>query len=565
MTEQSGVDERQRGFFWGPNELIRYWVPLIGLDGVGLLNSYDVWCDRRKKSETIGFALPTRDQERRFYGISKSDLYVITSILETIGWLHVEVKWQITGHGRGNGGATKTRKNFYRIINRDWNLALDDVIAVLQLADEDNRIFRRIEHIFNPNFAPIDKTNNPWATLLPQLHQNPIWQKLAERAHTRRTNRRKRVKQDKSNDPNQQSLPETTVWDPPGNQQSLPVTTGKPVEPIVSTSDGKHVVDADAEKYIDPIQHFASLSGQSNYRVSQRDRDGLAALYATGYSIAEIVSGIDRAVTAAIAHNTPPRRFTYCLGSIRDIPPVHPVSATRATSPSGQPTPATEQTATSVVATPSVAPSRALAAMPDSMRDACRQIGELAHQRSLDLSNEVIRDLARLALDYDVAAQRQHSSGIEWTLWALRLVDSSVDAPARYVRKILIGWKTHGCDEHRAEPTSNAPLSPPDLGEVIVPQPASRPLCSLSDSHKKLWEQVLGELELQMTQATFDTWLRGTCLLELRNGDSGSIWIIQVLNQFALDWLENRLFSTIQRTLIRVSSKPADIQFVVSS
>jgi hypothetical protein len=162
MSEQYGVDHRQRGFFWGPNELIRHWTPLIGLDGIGLLNTYDVWCDRREGSETRGFAFPSRRQESSFYGVSRSSLAVITAILEAAGLLCIEVQERSTGQGRGGGGQIRTEKNFYRLTDRDWTLTLDDVVAVLELADQDARVFKRIAHIFKPDFAPIDGDYNPW-------------------------------------------------------------------------------------------------------------------------------------------------------------------------------------------------------------------------------------------------------------------------------------------------------------------------------------------------------------------------------------------------------------------
>ena len=255
MVEQAGIDSRRRGFFWGPNEWIKQWVPLIGLDGVGLLNSYDVWCDRHEKSDTRGFAFPTRLQEATFYGISKKDLVVLTSILEATGWLRIIRKKRILGHGRGGGGVTYTYKNFYEILDRDRTLTLDDVLAVVRLADKDSRVFKRIRHIFKPEFAPIDDKDNPWLTLLPQLRQHPLWQKLAarereysakirnrfEKADRSLTNRGASSVTVGSDIPsNRRSLPVTTGSNGSSNQRSLPVTTGKPTVPTVTASDRKH-------------------------------------------------------------------------------------------------------------------------------------------------------------------------------------------------------------------------------------------------------------------------------------------------------------------------------------
>lgn len=59
------------------------------------------------------------------------------------------------------------------------------------------------------------------------------------------------------------------------------------------------------------------------------------------------------------------------------------------------------------------------------------------------------------------------------------------------------------------------------------------------------WEQVLNHLRSQMTRDTFDTWLKGTRLV----ARDGSHFTVAVKSIFAKDWLENRLFVIIQRTL----------------
>lgn len=73
------------------------------------------------------------------------------------------------------------------------------------------------------------------------------------------------------------------------------------------------------------------------------------------------------------------------------------------------------------------------------------------------------------------------------------------------------------------------------------------------------WKATLGELELQMTKATFNTWLKDTCLLRHKD----NLYVIGVRNAYAKDWLENRLRDTILRTLSAIVSGPAEVQFVV--
>ncbi len=75
----------------------------------------------------------------------------------------------------------------------------------------------------------------------------------------------------------------------------------------------------------------------------------------------------------------------------------------------------------------------------------------------------------------------------------------------------------------------------------------------------KVWPAALGELQLQMTQATFDTWLRDSRLLKYKD----NTFVIGVKNGYAKDWLENRLLATIKRTLARLVGKTVQVKFVV--
>ena len=73
------------------------------------------------------------------------------------------------------------------------------------------------------------------------------------------------------------------------------------------------------------------------------------------------------------------------------------------------------------------------------------------------------------------------------------------------------------------------------------------------------WKATLGELELQMTKATFNTWLKDTCLLRHKD----NLYVVGVRNAYAKDWLENRLRDTILRTLSAIVNAQVDIQFMV--
>jgi hypothetical protein len=79
--------------------------------------------------------------------------------------------------------------------------------------------------------------------------------------------------------------------------------------------------------------------------------------------------------------------------------------------------------------------------------------------------------------------------------------------------------------------------------------------------HERVWREILDQLELEMTQATFNTWLRDTRAL---SGDDG-VLVVEVRNDFAQEWLDVRLRPTIERVARHVAGCPQEVQFVVGS
>ena len=76
---------------------------------------------------------------------------------------------------------------------------------------------------------------------------------------------------------------------------------------------------------------------------------------------------------------------------------------------------------------------------------------------------------------------------------------------------------------------------------------------------KAVWEAVKGELQLQMTKATYDTWISNTFPIAYEDGT----FFIGVHNTYAKEWLENRLQTIVKRTLIRLTNQTAEVKFVV--
>ncbi|HID65054.1 MAG TPA: hypothetical protein EYP49_20235 [Anaerolineae bacterium] len=75
----------------------------------------------------------------------------------------------------------------------------------------------------------------------------------------------------------------------------------------------------------------------------------------------------------------------------------------------------------------------------------------------------------------------------------------------------------------------------------------------------QIWQAALGELQLQMTKATFDTWVKNTRAIS----HEGGIFVIGVHDALARDWLENRLLTTVERTLVGIIGHPVEVEFAV--
>ncbi len=76
---------------------------------------------------------------------------------------------------------------------------------------------------------------------------------------------------------------------------------------------------------------------------------------------------------------------------------------------------------------------------------------------------------------------------------------------------------------------------------------------------KQLWQAALGELQMEMPRATFDTWVRDAELLTFEDGS----FVIGVQNAYARDWLHERLLSTVKRVLTKMVGASVDVRFVV--
>lgn len=77
---------------------------------------------------------------------------------------------------------------------------------------------------------------------------------------------------------------------------------------------------------------------------------------------------------------------------------------------------------------------------------------------------------------------------------------------------------------------------------------------------EQAWQSVLGQLQMEMPRASFDTWVRDTKALSYQDGTL----TIGVRNAYARDWLESRLASTVSRLLVGIMNASVAVNFIVN-
>ena len=78
---------------------------------------------------------------------------------------------------------------------------------------------------------------------------------------------------------------------------------------------------------------------------------------------------------------------------------------------------------------------------------------------------------------------------------------------------------------------------------------------------REVWRAVLGDLQLQLPRPTFETWLKPT---EGITYDEG-VFVVEAPNSFAVEWLERRIYQSLQKTLRKVTGRELDLQLQVRS
>jgi chromosomal replication initiator protein len=78
---------------------------------------------------------------------------------------------------------------------------------------------------------------------------------------------------------------------------------------------------------------------------------------------------------------------------------------------------------------------------------------------------------------------------------------------------------------------------------------------------QQAWQATLGQLQMDMPKASFETWVRDTGVLNHNEG----LFTVGVQNAYARDWLESRLTSTVVRMLTGLMGQPQAVRFIVAN
>lgn len=190
----------------------------------------------------------------------------------------------------------------------------------------------------------------------------------------------------------------------------------------------------------------------------------------------------------------------------------------------------------------------------DEKRTAVRQ---LLHNAGVAWKSAVMFELLDLDLSLDyvqahIADSQRQNEPVGWLIQRLRTLAPQPDC-------WWLQEAVHEIDGTAISPHSVIPAdtainndmdgrpTPPKDPELFRPLPQS---CAT-------WKDALSELQLQMTRATFNTWLKDTIGVEV-----GGRLVLIVRNEYAQDWVANRLIKGVKCTYRACGGTAPDIEVV---
>jgi hypothetical protein len=537
---RAGEDTRRRGWFWHWNSIVTQFAPLIGLKGVGLLNSYTVWTDRRDESPHRGYAFPSQQSEAAFYGEDRAELIALNKILVALDL--IEIRKEMVTRVDAQGRRWRVPHNLYRVKDHgdDYNLTSRDVLRVIELAEKDRMVYRTIRHIFSDRFAPIDG-QNVWWSIMDELDGNELWQKLAAKATADERKASARTKAGHAARKERFLLPSDRDSAAPGEDSydSGAVESSRVEEASVAT------INTGSDPGVAPANKGSKQSGPSSVAPTNqgqptsvahgntiKDQESLTTTTTTGQEDVEDLAATDGAGTddgenvtvATVSHMTGQERETPVTGA---------------------------------------GPGGRIAPLDIPAEQAAVRAFEDANGRpSTPAERHLLRDIAR---QIDASAREQGGAEASGWSWVTAAIYEAVESGSAFVaprrlREILGRWTREGApDTLRASgemvPASNA-SSAASITDLLGDAPEF-PLPHGFGS-RRTWvfavERVAGVLSPEVAAGLF----QGTGLVHYHEGEA----TIAVSDQRQADQLSGGYRGVIERALSEAMRRPVRIAVI---
>jgi hypothetical protein len=554
---RAGDDIRRRGWFWHWNALVTQYAPLIGLKGVGLLNSYTVWTDRREESPHRGYAFPSQQSEADFYGEDRAELITINKILVALDL--IEIRKEMVVRADPQGRRWKVPHNFYRVKDHgdDFSLSPADVLRVAELAARDRAVYRYVRRVFSPRFSPIDG-DNVWGRILPEVRLTPVWQGLAVRAAAEdnrasaRTRAGHAARKDASTgkDPSFESAATPPFFAPDPGDAAAITAGGNDSASVTTPAD-------------DPTSVAVTNSGSgadvggTNKGSSQERRSSVAPVNEAGQT------------------DVAPSNTTYHQSSTTTKDAIDELEdESLLTGNDGVPT---------VVKVASTGTGRSGGPGTKPPADGP---GEVAALRAFESANDraatpaerkLLRDLAARFEPVAAAAHQERDdiagSGWGWleaAVWDAVEAGSAFVAPRR-IREILLRWERDGFPQPRdpgpprPDPQRGGPVSWAPRDDIVPPS-VPAPLFTIEEvglSNRQVWAATLAELIRRgdASRADVETWLRPARLI----GRDGATLLVGTPNAVARDRIVSRLLPALREALAVTVGLAVAVEVVVET
>ncbi|MFN8589898.1 MAG: hypothetical protein U0031_00460 [Thermomicrobiales bacterium] len=542
---RGGEDVRRRGWFWHWNALVTQYAPLIGLKGVGLLNSYTVWTDRREESPHRGFAFPSQQSEADFYGEDRAELITINKILVALDL--IEIRKEMVVRADPQGRRWKVPHNFYRVKDHgdDFTLSTDAVLRVAELAAKDRAVYRYVRRVFSPRFAPIDG-DNVWTRILPEVRQTPLWAALAAKAGAEEDRASARTRA--------------------GHAARKGASSPSPADsPFFVPSAVDEAANSDS-------------SNDSDSVIMQEQAETTVAIINSGSAMD--VAGTNNGSPPASGSGVAPRN-RGCPTSVAPLNTTYDQSST---------TTKNDETHSRVPRTgsgdnaswrshdtplPGMTTAGPRAVPPDDAAGEAGALRAFAHANDREptpAERKLLRDLAARFLPVAAAAHLERAevpaSGWGWleaAVWEAVEAGSAFVAPRR-LREILARWEREGfpAGEATVVPTAAPMLVRPvrERSPAPRPLPAQFTIQEVGLSNRQVWAAVLAEVarQGQVTPGDLETWFRPASLV----GREGDTLLVGAPNEVARERLGTRLDGPLGDALRAVIGASLPVRVVLA-